>query len=221
MKKFLIAALFVCLLGGGGYFAALQYDALEQQRAADEARLQKLTADQKVLDDLGAVYLNDFKADLKKAGQDYKDYSRVLADITEPDNYSTPEDARQTYLLFTEEITPALRQKAQALLDVFSTYKAKMDSEEVDARDFRAEWASMHDEQLAYSVSLLSHDETLVQAYEVLVAFLYQHSNLYTVDLEAQEFAFKRPEDAEKYGALKNAIRVIRREKLTLRGQKQ
>lgn len=222
MRRFLPFFLVLALLVGGLYLAFSYYVSREYARGIAQAQREKVQHDQDALADLRENHIDRFKADLKKAGQDYKAYTAALQDFAGPESFSSPEYAEENYNLFMNDIAPSFRQKAEAVLNVFSSYSQALDK---DARGdhsdtgrlFLEQWQKVHDANLARSVALLSVDEQLLQAYESLITFYYSRSKLYRVDMEAEEFVFKRAEDETEHEALLDAIADIRREKLTMR----
>ncbi len=228
MKYFASVLITLCLCGAA-FFGYISYDKYKQDKAADLIAVQKkadeIERKKEAVSVLQASHLDSFKADLKKAAEDYKDYKDILADIVKPQNFATVEYAKENYNLFNDDIAPTFRKKANKMLSVFTDYNNTLnaavqgDAMEIEKR-FKEEWQEMHDVQLNRTVDLLSKDEELIQAYGALIEFYYVHSKLYDVDVDAEEFIFKREQDEKKHDILLKAIRDIRRDKATMRRKK-
>lgn len=225
MRSFLLIMLIVALTGSG-YFV---YDRRQNFKAAeairlaeDEKSLRETEKSRAAIKVLQKSHIDSFKADLKKTAQDYKDYTKILVEIVRPQNFSSAAYAKENYILFTQDIEPTIRKKADAILGVFTRYRKTLESTideestETEKR-FIAEWIEMHDVQLERSVTLLTEDDKLLQAYRDLIEFYYVHSKLYSVDIDAEEFVFKREKDERKHEKLRNIIQDIRRHKASMR----
>ncbi len=221
MKNLIILFLFFALCGTG-FFGYEQFKAVEEAKVKEEARQAKIKADKNAISTLQKGHIDGFKTDLKKAAKDYKDYIQVMSEIVKPQNFASEEYTSENYKLFRNDIAPLIRQKADALLNVFTRYRKQLnklvDENSTDIeKKFLNEWQEMHDVQLERSINLLTQDDKLIEAYSNLIEFYYVHSKLYSVDVEAEMFDFKREKDEERHKGLLKAIRDIRRDKATMR----
>lgn len=222
--KFL--AIFVVLCAGVSYPAYEFYKNHKAEQARQiliaKKKAEKKIRDQEAIANLQASHIEDFKADLKAAAKDYKDYTKILVELVRPQNFISEQYAKENYTLFTQDIEPTVRMKADRLLNVFPHYRKKLESLISDdttpiKQKFLSEWREMHDVQLARSVEIMTLDDRLLDAYADLITFYYTYSRRYHVDLDAEEFVFKSEKDEEKQKVLLKVIADLRREKLTLR----
>lgn len=221
MKHFLILSLFLALCSGA-FFGFQYHKALEAEELLQAAVAAKIQEDREAVRALQDTHIDDFIAELKVALQNYKDYIKILPEIVKPKNFVSEDYARENYRLFRDEIEPAARLKADMLLSVFTRYNKKLrdtvnDSSAEIEKEFLSEWQDMHDDHLERVVDFLTYDDKLIDAYANLIEFYYVHSKLYTVDVEAEMFDFKREKDEIKHQDLLKVIQDIRRDKLTAR----
>ncbi len=221
-NKLLLLAIFIALssLFAGGFLYYEHHKALKIQKQEEidrlEAEHQKNVAKQKrEMQALFDVYLKQFVLDLKQGVQRYKKARKIIYDLVQPYNFETPEYARENYKIFTENVAPTLRQESDNVIGIFAYYQALLETDLQNKdgsiqQEFSNEWKAMSSEQAGVYVNFFTSQEELLRAYEELIKFYYVYSKLYDVDVEENEFSFKRDQDAQLHDKLLKAVEDLR-----------
>ncbi len=208
----------IALLCGTVLLAGFLYiNHKNQQKQKQEQRIAaELEARERAdLDALFDIYLNDFKADLKKHATAYKGSRRVLNEIISPYNFETTEYAKENYYFFKDYIAPDLRNKSAEIINLFQQYTVKLKNDlknknSAIEKKFLLKWQDMGKAQLEKYIDFFTKEEQLIQAYENAIEFYYTHSKRFSLDLENNKLMFDNENDKEKEAALLNKIRDIR-----------
>lgn len=217
----IIVAAIISLSGLGATYLYLDYHKQEQQRLLEEKQLvqeqEKLAFEKKqqrreYLQSLFDTYLNEFRVEIKDAIIDYKEKRKLLSDIIQPKNFSSPQYAKENYELFKNAIAPSLHKSAENVINVFARYRTKIeeqtkedDSDLIDT--FNAQWRAETDEQLEQFIEFFASEETVIRDYEALITFYYTHSKRYIVDEELKIFIFNNDADVLKHNALLGKVK--------------
>ncbi len=210
----LCIALFIGF-GAGGYSYYKQIEAkriAEERIAAEEAA--KREAEQKELNALYDKYINEFKEDIRQKVAEYNTEKKLIAQITSPYNYETPEFAKENLKIYQDQLSPSLRGKIENIIAVFGEYQSKLENDtsknNTELQAFLLKrWKKMSDEMLDLYVSYFSNEQDLLIAYEELMKFYYTRSTVYTVNFEENTFEFKREEDRAEQEKLSGMIEAI------------
>ncbi len=206
------------VVGVSASFGILYYkkeqQRIEQQRILQDMRAkEKKEQHRKELQALFDIYLNDFKIEIQKKTRKYKESRKALKEITKPENFETPDYAKESYDVFKSAIKPSLQKQTEETINIFEKYRTKIknDIENKDSdvsREFVSQWRHSNDEQLSKIIDFFAKETVLIQSYDDLITFYYTRSKLYTVDTKLKIFIFDRDEDIEEHARLLNALRV-------------
>ncbi|MCK5384194.1 MAG: hypothetical protein KAJ29_01365 [Alphaproteobacteria bacterium] len=214
---FLIAGLVLCLflaLGIGLYLHQINVQQAtviaqqEQESAKLETQKEKEREKRKIeIQALFDTYLNAFKSELVHKASIYKKTRKLLKNLIRPNNFRTPEFAKENYALFKESLAPSLREKSTEMIAIFERYSSQIEKELDDDEDdlqtlFLDQWRDMAKEQLDTYVDFFAREEEMILAYDELVTFYYTRSKRYIVDEEKNKFIFSTPEDKVKAQSL-------------------
>jgi len=218
-----IYGLVLLLITGGAlaYYIDLENKKeIQRQQEIELAEIQKqkeaALKKRKELQELYDTYLNEFTNGLREKAKTYKKTRMILKDIVRPYNFETTKFAKENYNLFKRDIAPSLRIQAADIIESFVVYREKIEAdlsdEDGDIQEtFMDKWMEMQQEQLTKYVEFFAREEDLIQAYDDLITFYYTHSRLYEIDLEENEFVFKREEDQTKQEKLLRRIESLRK----------
>ncbi len=159
-------------------------------------------------------FLNRFLKNFASEVREYKEFRRVLKEFKSPVNLENTTFAKESYDMFRQEIAPALRKKAHAVMLVFQDANEQVDillmDQPKDTQErLKQVWKQMEYEHVHALVGFFESEETLVQAYEDLLKFYYVHSKNYTVST-AGKIIFTKDAYAEKEKALLKRIDDIK-----------
>ncbi len=150
--------------------------------------------------------LNDLLKNVSGQMAEYKNQRKILIEAVKPVNLRSPEYVKENYTL-VQSAAPELRQKMDALMQVFAQTGAQVESlvatQDTETRDaVLAKWKSMEKEQVGKYISFFEAEEKNIQAYEALISFLHETSSDFVVDLENDTIAYKNPQNEAKYQEL-------------------
>ncbi len=219
MKQKIISLLLIAFIisGGAGAYMYKTAKTARIKAAQEELRIKEEAKEQRKqeIQTLYDAYLNDFTQALRDKTENYKKSRKFLNDISSPYNFETPELAKENYTLFTKELLPALRKQINNIIALFDQYEQKLKTDvaqdESDIKNiFMDQWVEMSKEQLMSYVNFFAKEDLILSAYNELVTFAYVHSMVYSVDLETNQFIFKRKKDETKYNALIKKIKDLK-----------
>ncbi len=214
---FMISAI-VAVTAGGYYLHKQHQNALiEAKRLEEEQEKQRLEDEKrsKELDYLFENYVNRFKTELKDRATSFKENKTILVEMFNAYNFETPEYTKENYTMFNQDIAPALRASSDSIISLFENYSIKLaqelSSENSETQElFQEKWNKMKTRQLEKFVSFLSKQEKFLESYEELMTFYYVHSNLFSVDMDKNEFVFEREEDKKQHEKLLQNIKELK-----------